>query len=65
MANSLKELIQEMPFSKITIDKIVTNCGYNRQTFYYHFQDIYDLVEWTCIEDTEKVLKENIRKQPL
>ena len=27
MANSLKELIQEMPFSKITIDKIVTNCG--------------------------------------
>ena len=58
MANSLKELIQEMPFSKITIDKIVTNCGYNRQTFYYHFKDIYDLVEWSCINDASKALSD-------
>ena len=45
--------------SDITIQDITDDCGINRQTFYYHFADIYDLVEWTCIEDTEKVLKEN------
>ena len=61
MANSLKELIQEMPFSKITIDKIVTNCGYNRQTFYYHFKDIKELFEWLYKFETQQVVGD-IRK---
>ena len=56
---SLKNLLKEKKLNKITVQEIADDCGINRQTFYYHFQDIYDLVEWTCIEDTEKVLKEN------
>ena len=56
---SLKNLLEEKKLNKITVQEIADDCGINRQTFYYHFQDIYDLVEWTCIEDTEKVLKEN------
>ena len=56
---SLKKLLCEKGLNKITVQDIADDCGINRQTFYYHFQDIYDLVEWTCIEDTEKVLKEN------
>ena len=56
---SLKNLLKEKSLNKITVQEIADDCGINRQTFYYHFQDIYDLVEWTCIEDTEKVLKEN------
>lgn len=59
IATSLKNLLKEKKLSKITVQDIADDCGINRQTFYYHFQDIYDLVEWTCIEDTEKVLKEN------
>ena len=61
MANSLKELMQEMPFSKITIDKIVSNCGYNRQTFYYHFKDIKELFEWLYKFETQQVVGD-IRK---
>lgn len=56
---SLKNLLKGKKLNKITVQEIADDCGINRQTFYYHFQDIYDLVEWTCIEDTEKVLKEN------
>lgn len=56
---SLKKLLLTKNLNKITIQDITDDCGINRQTFYYHFADIYDLVEWTCIEDTEKVLKEN------
>ena len=57
--NSFIKLLTERPISQITVKDIVEDCGVNRNSFYYHFQDIYDLVEWTCIEDTEKVLKEN------
>ncbi len=46
LAASLKELMKSTPLNKISIKNIVDNCGLNRQTFYYHFQDIFDLVDW-------------------
>ena len=59
LAAAAVSLLEERPLDKITVRDITDRCGLTRKTFYYHFQDIYDLVEWTCIEDTEKVLKEN------
>lgn len=56
LENSLKNLLTYKPFDKITVTDIAENCGINRMTFYYHFQDIYDLVEWSCIEDAKKAL---------
>ena len=46
LASSLKKLLGEKPLDKITVTDIAEDCEVNRQTFYYHFQDIYDLVEW-------------------
>ena len=45
---SLKKLLLEKPLHKITVSDITDDCGINRMTFYYHFKDIYDLVEWSC-----------------
>lgn len=47
----------EKPLNKITINDITEECGVNRMTFYYHFQDIYELVEWICIEEATRALK--------
>ena len=38
------ELLRKYPFPKITIQKIAQQCGVNRQTFYYYFDNIYDLM---------------------
>ncbi|MDK2961900.1 MAG: hypothetical protein PWP20_1026 [Eubacteriaceae bacterium] len=51
---SLKNLLLKKPLDKITISDIANDCGISRMTFYYHFKDIYDLVEWACIEDASK-----------
>ena len=56
LAQSLKNLLAQKPLNKITISDIAEDCGINRMTFYYHFQDIYDLAKWTCIDETKKVL---------
>ena len=56
---SLKNLLLKKPLSKITISDITEDCGINRMTFYYHFKDIYDLVEWSCQEDASKALAGN------
>lgn len=58
LEQSLKNLLLKKPLTKITINDITEDCGINRMTFYYHFKDIYDLVEWCCIEDARKALDE-------
>lgn len=57
LAASLKNMLLKKPLNKITINDIAEDCGINRMTFYYHFKDIYDLVEWTCEEEAAKVLE--------
>ncbi len=58
LEQSLKNLLLKKPLTKITIGDIAEDCGINRMTFYYHFKDIYDLVEWSCLEDARKALAE-------
>ena len=55
---SLKKLLLQKPLNKITINDITEDCGVNRMTFYYHFKDIYDLVDWIMVEDAAKALEE-------
>ena len=43
--NTFLELVEEKPLDKITIKDIANKCGINRNTFYYHFDDIYSLIE--------------------
>ena len=56
LEDSLKHLLLKKPLNKITINDIAEDCGINRMTFYYHFKDIYDLVEWCCEEDAARAL---------
>lgn len=46
LADSLKKLMAKKALDKISIREVTEDCGLNRQTFYYHFKDIYDLLEW-------------------
>lgn len=56
MAEALKKLIQDRPFSKITVQDIVTECNINRNTFYYHFESNIDLLYFTYQMEVEKVV---------
>jgi probable dihydroxyacetone kinase regulator len=51
LAQSLKQLMADKTLDKITVKEIVARCGVNRQTFYYHFRDIYDLLDWMFINE--------------
>ncbi len=46
LSQTLKELLKKKPLAKISIGDICEHCGINRKTFYYHFKDKYDLVNW-------------------
>ena len=57
LEESLKKFLLQKPLDKITISDLTTDCGISRMAFYYHFKDIYDLVEWVCVEDGTKALQ--------
>ena len=54
---ALKKELLTKSLDKITINELADDCGISRMAFYYHFKDIYDLVEWVCVEDGTKALQ--------
>lgn len=55
--DSLKKLLNQYPLDKITVKQIVDDCGINRNTFYYHFKDIYDLLDRIFKEEAENTIQ--------
>lgn len=58
LSASLKKMMEKKSLSKITVTDIVTDCGLNRKTFYYHFQDVPDLLKWTLEQEAVDVVKQ-------
>ena len=67
LADSFKELVLEKPVEKITIKEITDRAGVIRVTFYNHFQDKYELLEWICREEivspTKILFQNNMRRE--
>lgn len=56
IAAGMKELTKKKSFDKITVSDITEICGLNRQTFYYHFQDKYELVDWIYYNEAISII---------
>jgi probable dihydroxyacetone kinase regulator len=64
LADSLMELAKNKPLEKITIQNIVDNCGAGRQTFYNHFNDKYDLMNWIYKTNAHRIWSAFIDLEP-
>ena len=60
LLSAFGELIEEKPFNKITITDLTAKCGVNRMTFYYHFENIYELMIWGLEAQMREVSKDYI-----
>ena len=60
LADSFKNLLKTYTLNKITIKALVDNCNLNRQTFYYHFKDIYDLIHWIISSEIDQVFSDSL-----
>lgn len=58
-AKALQELLKSKTLEHITVKDIAESCNVSRQTFYYHFSDIYALVEWFFIQEASAALASN------
>jgi len=53
---AFKKQLETKSIDKITISDITDLCGINRMTFYYHFKDIYDLIQWSFAQEANKAI---------
>lgn len=60
LAKSLKTLLQTRSFDEIAVKQIVLDSGVNRQTFYYHFQDKFDCLQYLFFNEARDLIPEQI-----
>lgn len=64
LAEAMKELMAEKPMERIGIGEIVSRCGLNRKSFYYHFRDKYQLVNWIFYTEAFAKIEERQSDDP-
>lgn len=63
LASALRQMMTIKPIDKVTVKDIVEICGVNRQTFYYHFDDVDDLLEWVFEQDSNRVFPQEVIRE--
>ena len=60
IAETLNQLLQNKKLDKITVKELVDACHISRQTFYYHFQDIMEVVEWRQQQTLRQAIEKSL-----
>lgn len=63
IAETYMAMIKKGNVDKITVKALIEECHISRQTFYYHFQDIMDVLEWSCRQVTERLVQETLKAE--
>ena len=59
------KMVARKGIDKITVKSLIEECHISRQTFYYHFQDIMDVLEWCVRQETNALVKESLNAEDL
>lgn len=57
--NSFIKLLNEKPINQITVKDIVEDCGINRNSFYYHFQDLPSMIEEIILDEVDVIIRQH------
>lgn len=63
IANALEEMLLKKSIDKITVSSLIETCGVSRQTFYYHFRDIMDVLEWVARQSAQMLAEQSMQAE--
>lgn len=61
IADTLLAMTKQKGIDKVTVKALIEECHISRQTFYYHFQDIMEVIEWSMERAVQKTLKDSLK----
>lgn len=56
LSDALRALLKQRPLDQLRVQELTELCGLRRQSFYYHFKDVYDLFTWTVRQERSLLL---------
>ena len=56
LAAALRALLRQRPLDQLRVRELTERCGLRRQSFYYHFKDVYDLFTWSAQQERTLLL---------
>jgi len=65
IADAFLRLAAQKNIDKITVKDLVETCNISRQTFYYHFQDLYEVIEWMMQRALQHALQKSLQEDTL
>ena len=63
IADTFSEMLEKEDIDKITVTKLIAECHISRQTFYYHFKNIMDVLEWTFRRATQELVQRSLNEE--
>lgn len=63
IADTFSQMLEKEDIDKITVTKLITECHISRQTFYYHFRDIMDVLDWTFRRSTQELAQRSLEAE--
>lgn len=63
IADTFSQMIETEDIDKITVTKLIGECHISRQTFYYHFRDIMDVLDWTFRRSTQELARQSLEAE--
>lgn len=65
IAETFFRMVKHGNIDKITVKALIEECHISRQTFYYHFQDIMDVLEWTVRQKTQQLVEQSLQAEDM
>lgn len=65
IGEAFKKMVQKGDVDKVTVKSLIEVCHISRQTFYYHFQDIMDVMEWAIRQETQRLIEQSLKMDDL
>lgn len=63
ISNTLVSMARQKGIDKITVKALIDECNISRQTFYYHFQDIMEVIEWSMEQASKNMLARSLEAE--
>lgn len=65
IADTFTRMVRRGNMDRITVKALIEECHISRQTFYYHFQDIMDVLEWSVRQDTRRLVEQSLKTEDM
>ena len=65
IAETFLKMVRRDGLDNVTVKALIEACHISRQTFYYHFQNLMDVLEWAVRQTTRRLVEQSLEAEDM